>query len=211
MGQYFKPVVFTVNEKCIARNSDGTIDAINNARIDFALKAHDFEYEAIGYNGNKFTSSLGLKLMEHSYIGNYTVNAVEKRLGYDARCKGFRVVWAGDYSKIKFNGIKTAYRAAGNSITDESFKRVMKHAHGYDYKYYKYLLNLDKKQYVVVPRYTDEMYQIHPLPLLTADSNYEYCGINENLVGAWCGDRIRTTNRLPGGYTELKAEFKENE
>ena len=41
----------------------------------------------------------GLKLMEHSWIGNDFVNVIEHLIAEDGPWFGTRIVWAGDYAE----------------------------------------------------------------------------------------------------------------
>lgn len=79
---------------------------------------------------------------------------------------------------------------------------------------YKYILNLDKKEYVKIPEYNENEWTIHPLPLLCADGNGrgggDYNGTNMNKVGIWAYDKIGVSNDIPTDFTELVAVFKED-
>lgn len=57
------------------------------------LLSHDYEKECGGF--------CGLKLMEHSWLKNAFVSAVERLLTPNNPWHKTRVVWAGDYSEIK--------------------------------------------------------------------------------------------------------------
>lgn len=73
MGQYYAPVI-------LGDNSSGP-------RVRWWFSAHMY--------GN------GLKLMEHSYVGNDFVRAVETFLRLDG---GMRLVWAGNYADSEPDG-----------------------------------------------------------------------------------------------------------
>ena len=153
----------------------------------------------------------GAKLMEHSYIGNNFVEAVEFLLIDDgqqkARWSGQRIVWAGDYADEEEGSDRTLYdlvKGGGLQMLIEAIPAD-----------YKYLVNLDKKEYVdksKCPKYGEHDWSIHPLPLLTAEGNGrgggDYCG-NDDYVGVWSRDRISLMKEIPEGYTELTPNFIE--
>lgn len=94
MGQYYKGLILKNDKKTIVGY----------------VHAHDY--------------NCGLKLMEHSYIGNPVVNVV---LNYLTENGGGRVVWAGDYAdaepvKIPKEQAKEMWRnMVANSQTETSF------------------------------------------------------------------------------------------
>jgi hypothetical protein len=69
MGQYYQAIVLSDN-----KTDEG------HERVRFGLSGHDF--------------GSGIKLMEHSWVGNYFVNAVAGFLRHQPQ----RLVWAGDYA-----------------------------------------------------------------------------------------------------------------
>jgi hypothetical protein len=153
----------------------------------------------------------GSKLMEHSYVGNPYVGAVEwllSPLGYFWKS---RLVWAGDYADPEVDG-KTLYELA----QDEHEKKEMSPMPHNMEKYY-FLVNHTKKQYVDKSKaLTDrDGLRIHPLPLLTAEGNGrgggDYCGSHAQaeLVGSWARDVISVEKAAPAGYEELVCEFSE--
>lgn len=178
MGQYYMPLSLEKNE---------------------AVYSHD-------YNN-------GLKLMEHSWIENNFVAVVENLIAEGGRWFGDRIVWAGDYAdpekdengndvKYLFEGkeydLTLYHKVRENIIKPEPVKR----------KKYRYLVNMDTKEYVdfrKIPMDGDE-WQIHPLPLLTCEGNGrgggDYRG-DSPLVGKWARNRITITTRKPKGHKEL--------
>lgn len=94
-----------------------------------------------------------------------------------------------------------------------------------DIPYYKYAVNLTKKEYVIIPTFKPNKWVIHPLSLLCADGNgrgggdyREMHDKNENLipndydlVGHWAYDRIYITNDRTKvkGYKKITPHFKE--
>ncbi|PBA23531.1 hypothetical protein CKJ66_28110 [Mycobacterium avium] len=142
----------------------------------------------------------GLKLMEHSYVGNGLVRAVETFLRLDG---GMRVVWAGDYADKEADGENLWQKTLTPSHDDHDYTRcvaitsaleplypgyestlnaVVSSAHVVDVPLAsddecRYVLNLDTREYVDTTRTpladpgSDWPARIHPLPLLTCEGN----------------------------------------
>lgn len=186
MGQYYKAVILGKTSK-----------RRNKTIIRHALSSYDYKN--------------GAKLMEHSYVGNYFVNAVEQLLADEFY--GFPFVWAGDYADTKYkNDEDCVYGYACEWIA----KHEKKKSSEFHYVHYDYIINFDEKQYVKIPKDKAGEWTIHPLPLLCADGNQrgcgDYYGLNEDIVGSWSYNRIGMTNNvsdIPNGYTELEVIFKE--
>ena len=114
----------------------------------------------------------GAKLMEHSYIGNNFVEAVEFLLIDTGKNKnrwsGKRIVWAGDYANPEPMEGETLY-----SLVDKPLKMLIEAVP----TNYKYLVNLDKKEFVdkskcnIMSSEKKSKLVIHPLPILTVDGN----------------------------------------
>jgi hypothetical protein len=176
MGQYYHPLVLA--------------DKSN------AVKGHLYSHEF----------SNGLKLMEHSYIGNYFVEAAERLLAFGS-WRGKRLVWAGDYGDLKLYD-KCNY--ANNSKSEV----VNYHSKMDDYHF---ILNHTKRLFVDKRKapmsksgWSDGM-TVHPLPLLTADGNGRGGGDyhkDNHHVGTWAKHRISIANEVPKGYKELIPNFE---
>lgn len=185
MGQYYKPCVLKKNFKA---NTPNVVLA--------SLYSHEFMN--------------GLKLMEHSYVGNNFVKAAMQLIGI---YKGYPFVWCGDYAEERFidkEGNKhNVYGLASTISPEELHTKVNEKGVEEDYKY---IVNYTKRQYIKVPEYKDEEWTIHPLPLLCADGNGQgggdYRGINMDKVGIWAYDRIGVTNKRPH-YKRIEIEFSE--
>ena len=200
MGQYYLPSLLTKSYKKGKRP------------IKAQLCAHDF--------------CGGLKLMEHSYVGTYLMQAVEYLLSTN---KSNPFVWAGDYAE-KLQGHNDNIFSIGdeNGVDRKTLKKLplvetkswLGKAYMLDPKYvktYKFAINHSKKLYVVIP--IDDPIKnpygtIHPLPLLTAESNGlgggDYWGkASAELVGSWKYDVISVGNEIPKGYKKLVVHFKE--
>jgi hypothetical protein len=136
--------------------------------------------------------------MEHSYIGNEYMLAVEHLLSREGMFYKSRLVWAGDYANKEPEG-ENLYTLADDK---EPFYRKG------DVKSHKYIVNHTKERYVVKGT------GIHPLSLLTAEGNGsgggDYYGINKDLVGSWARDIISMEDTIPDGFTELDCIFQEN-
>ncbi len=168
----------------------------------------------------------GAKLMEHSYIGNNYVAAVELLLIEGGRWDKHRIVWAGDYAdgekldsplfqKKEYPDENDPGANIYSLLDDSKELSFLITASPSDHIY---LVNFDKKQYVdktKVPNLPgwDEPTQIHPLPLLTAEGgsgNGDYRGEDPNeLIGSWARNRIGLRNAIPEGFTEVIFDLKE--
>lgn len=220
MGQYYKPV-FT--------NDEGKI-------IAFAHPHH---------------VDNGLKLMEHSYVGNHLCNSVVNYL--KKHPKGLRLTWAGDYAdateKVKLDKdsdfAKEVWRKAvadGQTelgyeafyalddeelfVDDPQAKNLYDIASENEDKEItyetedptnaRYIINETKKEFVDMWDIISlDAWQIHPLPLLTADGNGrgggDYHGTDLAYVGQWAGDviRIADNNSDVSTYTRIRPIFVE--
>lgn len=177
-----------------------------------ALLSHDFHIRYEMQGGGKFQSIIGLKFSEHCYIGNPLCRAVEYLLA--TKYAGCPVVWAGDYSEDK---VFTAQKSNGENIPANAHTLDAKAVTSKTYaelpprrKYYRwnrFLINHDTKEYVVIPRCKGDEYQLHPLPLLTCDSYTNHFDDNP-LVGIWKGHHLSVSNERPLlPYRELKFDY----
>lgn len=150
---------------------------------------------------HKFGS--GLKLMEHSWMKNDFVGAFESLILKNPE----NVVWCGDYA----DNVKGCKTNLFDRCKDSSEVIPMKVVRIYESRY---IINHDKKEFVdktKVPTDNDG-WQIHPLPLLTCNSNGlgggDFRGKSE-LVGKWAYDKISVDSEVPKDYTELKFDLVE--
>jgi hypothetical protein len=137
----------------------------------------------------------GLKLMEHSYVGNTFVALIEKQLYLTP----LKLCWDGDYSdKGYYDRVKDETEIIDTNIISRSK--------------FKFILNHETKEFCKIPEETDDLV-IHPLPLLTSSGNGrgggDYSGINMELVGIWSEHELEIVEKVPYGYDELVAEFEE--
>ena len=160
----------------------------------------------------------GLKLMEHSYVGNNYVNTViQHLLNISSEEGACRVAHVGDYSddiiEEMTNRKKIArkmYRACWGRKSDWNYinpcSQIQKDI---------FIINEDKKEYVrAIQTCADGKWWIASFMLLIAMGNGlgggDYHGKNEGLVGRWACDRIRASENEPEGYLKIHGwEFKE--
>ena len=213
MGQYYHPVILKKNWKTAKQP------------VKMALYSWDFEN--------------GMKLMEHSYVGNGFVMAVMYLLAHME--KGHPFVWVGDYADKKITKAypqATKYECDGE-VTYEGTLDIWNKAdelmeggsgHGLyelykraipDYSKlhsYKYIINRTKKEYVIVPEFKPNKWVVHPLPLLCADGcfrgggDYSEDAPDADMVGRWAYDVIDVSDNKAEvkGYKRITPKFKCN-
>ena len=176
---------------------------LNDKKIE-VMKPHDY--------GN------GLKLMEHSYVGNNYVNSVVKHLeDITKRYGGCRMAHVGDYSYDVIEEMmgrkkyaKRAYSACWGKGYD---KHRITPAGEIDKDIF--IVNDAKKEYIrVIQTCADDKWWIASFMLLIAMGNGlgggDYHGRSEGLVGRWACDCVRTSEVEPEGYLKIHGwEFKE--
>ena len=147
----------------------------------------------------------GLKLMEHSWLLNDFVGAVESLLIKGGRWYKNKIVWAGDYADGELAAEPDENGRHPNLYHLFHEKNIKPKATVVDEMI---LVNHTKKEFVdktKVPEDSDD-WRIHPLPLLTCEGNGrgggDYQG-NSNLVGSWARDVISLSATKPKGYKEL--------
>jgi hypothetical protein len=158
----------------------------------------------------------GLKLMEHSWLGNTFVGVVEDLIAEGGDWHGDRIVWAGDYAdpeKGRQNNLFTI-------VDNDTKHKIGPKPTG---KKYRYVINDDTKEFVDTKKiplsdvYYDENgkawpYSIHPLPILTCEGNGRGGGDfhkGDDLVGKWARNRVTVATRKPKGYTEIEFNLYE--
>lgn len=179
MGQYFKPVI---------------IDKKNSNKVVASLYGHDF--------------NVGIKLMEHSCVGNIFVNAFATLINdKDGKYKGYPIAWAGDYSE-EVDGKYNYWDIATINNTDEDVKSL-------EINEYRYFINKTKKEFVDIEDCPMKDYIIvHPLPILTCLGNgrsHDYMP-NEGelkIIGSWATDVVVSSNKCPNEktYKRIKPNF----
>lgn len=142
----------------------------------------------------------GAKLVEHSYVGNNFMEAVEALLMPNAPFFKSRLVWAGDYADPEPDG-QNLYSICQEN--DGLFSTKQPPAVPL------YVINHTKQIYFVKANH-----KIHPLSILTAEGNGrgggDYQGRDEELSGTWARDVISVENTIPQSYKVQKFHFGED-
>ena len=150
----------------------------------------------------------GLKLMEHSYLGNSFVCAVEALIGPGGPWEGDVVRWEGDYADPQGGAGVNLYSTASESYTEIHPEPLSQSR--------RYVVNRTQRLYVDTTKQPKDAWgmQIHALPLLICNGNGrgggDYCGTNLQHVGSWAGDVVTTLDEVPEGYTEQEIFFRES-
>lgn len=148
----------------------------------------------------------GMKLMEHSYVGNAVVQRMEHALFNNPQ----RVVWAGDYADDEEDEPITLYALAEES---ERAEKIRPFEYGEKPIDAKWLLNHDKQVAVAIPKDELDLWIIHPLPLLTCEGNGrgggDFRGDNPH-VGEWARDRISVSDKNVRNFDVLEITFVED-
>lgn len=183
-------------------------------------------------NAHEFDN--GLKLMEHSWIGNDFVNAMSSLL-YKNRKK---VAWIGDYSndfdeedayckKLPYEKFMEYYNIAwderdrhivpASKFSKSDLELINEHTSNL------YLINHSLKEYLDYGHYIeacsndDDSYGgcVNPLPLLTACGNGRGGGDFRSKttgradVGIWAFDELEISETVPEGYNKAFYYFME--
>ena len=182
MGQYYKPVCLKENKR--------------------TPKAWVYSHRY----GN------GLKLMEHSWIGNGFVEVVEHLLSPIGDWYKQPFVWAGDYADDD-KGLKSnVYSRSKDSLEInpttyqlmDNLRYIINHTKG---------LFVDKTKVPVSDTHEGFEYRIHPLPLLTCEGNGRGGGDfrgQSHLIGSWARNVISVDSEVPSGYQEIIFDLVEN-
>ena len=180
----------------------------------------------------------GLKLMEHSYIGNSVMNAVFGQI----KDHPLRIAWMGDYSDEEQGDVYE------HKLMHTAFLHIYETVYGEDQEKHLiqpepmafdldstgwYLVNHTQRQYISLDTYVNrnkweavwkdwktgetEAYDmcINPLSLLTACGNdrgggdYHAGFPDYNKVGLWAFDKIELTQKKPVQYQEVMYSFTE--
>jgi hypothetical protein len=158
----------------------------------------------------------GLKLMEHSWVGNNFVGVVMNLLKPTGRWFKAPLVWCGDYYN---KADETPYYSMVKE--DEDLKGLT--AMSEDEQRKSILVNFSKKEYVVIDKGpesdmdfdTNFTWVVNPLPLLTACGNnrgggdYRDGNPDFNKVGIWANDCIGVLDHVPYGFWELVVGFED--
>jgi len=158
----------------------------------------------------------GLKLTEHSWVGNNFVALIENHLFRNPQ----RLVWAGDYADHE-KGSKSNIYDKCNNVEQRKLTSTQMPKHK---RHLRYIINHTKKEFVdlthLVPtKFTsggkETIWHMHPMSLLTAEGNGQgggdYWGQDEKKVGIWARDVISTDTTIQKfkDYKEIKVNFHE--
>jgi hypothetical protein len=158
----------------------------------------------------------GLKLMEHSYIGNNFVAVVENLIAKGGHWYGDKIVWAGDYADPEEGTEENLYSICGENKIPVGLVSDVRN------KKNRYLINMDTKEFVDMKKvpvshtFEDgETLVIHPLPLLTCEGNGrgggDFRGSDpKNLIGKWARCWVTIQKTKPKNGIELIFDLTEN-
>ena len=181
MGQYYKPVILAQNKKTVKK----------------WVYSHEYDN--------------GLKLMEHSWVGNKFVLAFQSLIHKNPQ----HVAWAGDYG----NDCKGRKSNLYGRCNESNEVKPTAHLKADEVRF---IVNHTKKEFVDTNKVLkitaswvgDEDYRIHPLPLLTCEGNGSGGGDfwgddNHKIVGSWARDLISVEPDMPKDYVELMFDLIE--
>lgn len=141
----------------------------------------------------------GLKLTEHSYVGNYFVNVVANNLVENPA----QLYWVGDYAEVSDFISESMF----NKIYDYAWNRKKKSRTtledcntNFDWDKDWYYINLTKKEYMQMPKEGNWTYS--PISLLTAIGNGRGGGDyhrDNQMIGHWAGDKVYLSTTKPEG------------
>ena len=146
----------------------------------------------------------GLKLMEHSFVGNNFVSTFEYGLSPEGPFHKSRVVWAGDYADKEPGKEENLHNMCDDfNVIKPAEKDTTK---------YRYVVNHTKKLFVDKSKIADyDGRKLHPLPILTAEGNGlgggDYRGPSP-LVGSWARDIISVEETAPD-FEEVSLDEKQ--
>jgi hypothetical protein len=145
-----------------------------------------------------------MKLIEHSYIKNNFMLAVESNLGPNGPFYMTRVVWAGDYAEPEPDSENNL-----NTMAMDSKQKAIRA--GYDTHEYRYIINHSKGLYIDKNTLGKSGLIIHPLSLLTAEGNGkgggDYRGRDNDMCGVWARDIISVNDSVPPDFYEFVRQF----
>ncbi|MCM1323193.1 MAG: hypothetical protein NC218_03320 [Acetobacter sp.] len=163
----------------------------------------------------------GIKLLEHSYYNNYTMNAVCAFLFKNPQY----IAWVGDYSNDDTRAPealrKRLHKACWcEGAEEESWDKVESN------KEWKFLVNHTKCTYIDLNKHFEMSHEddtwssgdyicIHPLSLLVAIGNgmgggdYHEEYVNYHYTGSWAWDKISIEAEAPEHFSETICPFTE--
>jgi hypothetical protein len=152
----------------------------------------------------------GVKLMEHSWVGNNFMQIIEALLTPGQSWYKTRIVWAGDYMDdglfLEEGEEKNLYHYVDNHFREISPEMVIEDG-------YNIIVNHTKSQYCRIPAFKKNKWQPHPLSLLTSLGNGRGGGdyrVDNPFTGAWAGDVLSIEKRVPKGFKRIIPNFIED-
>lgn len=160
------------------------------------------------------------KLMEHSYIDNQLVLAISSKLWR----KSAKIAWIGDYAGNDDKNWNPRFEKAWGN--DKALKTLKWNGFSMTGTI---LINHTKKEFIRIDDYIaqvesrtrakckDELFIIHPLPILTSVGNGkgggDYHGCNEKLAGTWADDDLMIVPDYNNEFfvTEYNFDTKQHE
>jgi hypothetical protein len=191
---FFHEVLVAPHEKLKPSNPHSTKHTMGQYYLTVILgeksdKEHIRTYLEPGVYNN------GVKLIEHSYIGNNFMKIVENLIGPNGMFYKSRIVWAGDYADAEPNSEKNLHSMCEGKSTFVFSETGVS---------YPYIVNHTKKVYI------EKKGNFHPLSILTAEGNGrgggDYDGPKMDMVGTWARDVISMENDAPD-YTLVDCVF----
>lgn len=168
----------------------------------------------------------GIKLMEHSWVGNSFTSFFSKLIYKNPLSVG----WVGDYAHSDFAKEQSLERNPDFRIPSEQYLDFYKAVWGeesehVDFSYgkrrfnyrNKYLVNHTKKCYFSLSpfAYKKDAWIVYPISLLTCvgcfqgGGDYHSNDPDSELVGIWAFDVLSIEDEIPGNYQEVDApKFK---
>lgn len=210
MGQYYKAYIRGTDGQEWAYNPQNAIYlTANGLQSDAEATRHSWDMDDPKSWGRCFS---GMKLMEHSWLGNDYVSGIVEQL-WGNPC---RVAWVGDYA-TDFDELYTreVYAATwGEDVLPEGPFDAMP-----SIRREGFIINHEKGLYIDLAEYgrrtsytpswdkTGSLWCIHPLPLLTAIGNGrgsgDYHGACMEMVGAWAMDTLSYREDRPSILEEI--------
>ena len=143
-----------------------------------------FEEDKIRFNTQDCDN--GLKLMEHSYIGNTYVNSIEAKLINNPK----KLVWLCDYHEKNKRTLLT-----WDTTNEESYKIIK------DLTTKRIIVNHSKREFINIDKIKElykkagvTKYLVHPLPILCNSDEHSQGGgdyrVDDNRRSSWCEDKI---------------------
>lgn len=150
--------------------------------------------------------------MEHSYLGNKFMHAIEWLLSPEGHFYKSQLVWAGDYADPERDEASEAYGKTLHEVSQTLEDReILPDPKQFNPNDYPYLVNHTRKEYV--KKESRGAFTPHPLSILTAEGNGagggDFRGKDDIHAGRWARDVISVEKEAPEEYTEFRVNFEE--